>query len=181
MAPIQVALLRGVNVGGRNSLPMGDLRSALEASGLRAVRTYIQSGNVIVERGDPRIGDGGLSDVVATVIRDTFGLDVAVITRDLPDLERIVAAHPDSGGRVPSKWLHVFLLDRAADPADAPDPARFGPDRLVVAGREIYATYPAGSGRSKLTGSLIERSFGVVATARNLTTLTKLVELGRRV
>ena len=159
---------------------MAELRSALESSGFRDVRTYIQSGNVVFDPADLGAGDDSLADLVANVIRGTFGIDVAVVTRDLTELERIAVAHPDADGPVPAKWLHVFLLDRAADPADAPDPARFGVDRFVVDGREIYATYPAGSGRSKLTGDVVERSFGVVATARNLTTLAKLVELGRR-
>jgi uncharacterized protein (DUF1697 family) len=175
-----VALLRGINVGGRNKLPMADLRSALESSGLRHVRTYIQSGNVVFDAGDLAGGDTAVAEAVGSVIRDTFGLDVPVVTRTLDDLERIAGAHPDAAGDVPPKWLLVYVLDRPADPADAPDPGRFGSDRLVVDGREIYATYPAGSGRSKLSIDVIERSFGVLATARNLSTLGAIVALGRR-
>lgn len=179
-----VALLRGVNVGGRNKLPMADLRSALESSGLRNVRSYIQSGNVVFDAddvtGDLAGGDTTVADAVGSVLRDTFGLDVPVVTRTLDELERIAGAHPDAAGDVPPKWLLVYLLDRPAEPADAPDPARFGSDRFVVDGREIYATYPAGSGRSKLTIDVIERSFGVLATARNLSTLGAIVALGRR-
>ncbi len=174
-----VALLRGINVGGRNVLPMADLRSALGSSGLLDVRTYIQSGNVVF-RTDDAIEEVAVADSIRSVISDTFGLDVPVIVRPLDDLERVAGAHPNDGGGVPPKWLHVFLLDRPADPADAPDTGRFGADRWVVDGREIYATYPSGSGRSKLTIDVIERSFGVVATARNLATLAAIVDLGRR-
>ncbi len=175
-----VALLRGINVGGRNVLPMADLRSALESSGLLDVRTYIQSGNVVFRTDDGAIEDVDVTDSIRSVISDTFGLDIPVIVRPLDDLERVAGAHPDDGGDVPPKWLHVFLLDRPADPADGPDTGRFGADRWVVDGREIYATYPSGAGRSKLTIDVIERSFGVAATARNLTTLAAIVDLGRR-
>lgn len=176
----RVALLRGVNVGGRNLLSMAALREALEAAGMEEIRTYIQSGNVVVRPVDAAAGDDALAEAVRSVIRDEFGLDVPVIVRSLDELEWVAGAHPDAGGEVPPKWLHVDLLDRPADPSDSPDAARFGADRWVVDGREIYATYPTGSGRSKLTTDVIERSFGVVATARNLTTLAAIVDLGRR-
>lgn len=171
----QVALLRGINVGGRHVVPMADLRAALELAGLRDVRTYIQSGNVVFRPGDTVPGA-----TVRGVVRETFGFDVPVIVRSLDEVERIAGAHPGVGGAVPAKWLHVFLLDRQADADDAPDPERFGADRLVVDGREVYATYPNGVGRSKLTLDVVERAFGAVATARNLSTLTAIVALGRR-
>ena len=171
----QVALLRGINVGGRNVLPMAELRAVLEASGMTDVRTYIQSGNIVFRSADPEP-----ALVIATVLRNAFGIDAPVVVRSLGELERIAGAHPELDGDVPPKWLHAFVLDRPADASDAPDPDRFGPDRLVVDGREIYATYPNGSGRSKLTLDVIERSFGVVATARNVSTLAAIVALGRR-
>lgn len=171
----QVALLRGINVGGHHVVPMADLRTALEHAGLSDVRTYIQSGNVVF-----RAGDRDPEATVRAVIRGTFGFDVPVIVRSLDEVERIVGAHPGVGGEVPSRWLLVFLLDRPADADDAPDPERFGDDRFVVDGREVYATYPNGVGRSKLTLDVVQRSFGVVATARNLSTLAAIVSLGRR-
>lgn len=176
-----VALLRGINVGGHKMIPMAELRAALESAGMSDVRTYIQSGNVVFCPADAAAGEADLVDAVRSVVGDRFDLDVPVVVRSLVDIERIAGAHPDAGREVPPKWLHVYLLDRSADPADAPDPGRFGDDRLVVDGREIYATYPSGSGRSKLTLDVVERSFGVTATARNLSTLAAIVALGRRV
>lgn len=175
VSEVQVALLRGINVGGRNILPMAELRSALEASGLSDVRTYIQSGNVVFRSAEPEP-----ATTVGAIIRESFGFDVPVIVRSLGDLERIAGAHPDLGGDVPPKWLHVFLLDRPGEPGGAPDPERFGADRFVLDGSELYATYPNGSGRSKLTIDVVERSFEVVATARNVSTLDAIVALGHR-
>jgi uncharacterized protein (DUF1697 family) len=172
---VRVAFLRGINVGGRNIVPMADLRSTLASAGLGDVRTYIQSGNVVF-----RSADTDPATTIATAVRDRFGVESPVVVRSLDDLDRIAGTHPDLHGDVPSKWLLVFLLDRAPSADDAPDPARFGSDRFVVDGREVYATYPGGSGRSKLTLDVIERSFGVIATARNVSTLRAVVDLVRR-
>lgn len=176
-----VALLRGVNVGTANRLAMGELRASLSRSGLIGVRTYIQTGNVVFDV-DPSSGladdEIGLSRSISATIEATAGLRVAVVVRRLDELARIARSHPDAEGVVPAKWLHVFVLDRGADPAQSLDPARFDPDRMVLDGREIYATYPSGSGRSKLTINVVERTFGVVATARNLVTIERIVALG---
>jgi uncharacterized protein (DUF1697 family) len=182
-----VAFLRGINVGGHHRLPMTDLRVALEAAGLLDVRTYIQSGNVVFDRpGERGVADDAdielaIADEIASAVEDACGWSVPVVVRRFDDIERVAGAHPDANGEVPPKWLHVFLLDRAPGASRAaPDRARYAPDRWVVDGREIYATYPVGSGRSKLTIEVFERAFGVTATARNLSTLAKIVELGRR-
>jgi len=182
-----VAFLRGINVGGHHRLPMADLRAALEAAGLLDVRTYIQSGNVVFDRpselvvGEDADAELAIAGEIATAVDDACGWSVPVVVRRFDDIERIAGAHPDANGEVPPKWLHVLLLDRApCESGTAPDPSRYAPDRWVVDGREIYATYPEGSGRSRLTIDVFENAFGVMATARNLSTLAKIVELGRR-
>lgn len=174
-----VALLRGINVGGRRRLPMADLRAALEQTGLREVRTYIQSGNVVFETDSPDADESALAGAIAAAIDAASGLDVPVIVRTLDDIERVANAHPDADGDVAPAWLHVFLFDRPAVAGDAPDPDRFLPDRWELDRREMYVTYPSGAGRSKLTIDVVERALGVVATARNVTTLRALVGLGR--
>lgn len=175
-----VALLRGINVGGHRRLPMAELRSALEVAGFGGVRTYIQSGNVVFDRPAVDTDEEGVAASIRTVIADSCGMAVPVLVRPLGEIERVVAAHPGVGGDVPDKWLHVFFLDRAVDHAVGPDPEKFSPDRWVLQGREVFVTYPTGSGRSKLTIDVFERSFDVTATARNLTTLAAIVALGRR-
>jgi uncharacterized protein (DUF1697 family) len=171
-----VAFLRGVNVGGHNKLAMADLRAALESAGFGGVRTYIQSGNIVFEH--PSTSEAEVARSVTATIEREFGLQIPTIVRTVNDLARIAQAHPDARGAVPVKCLHVFLLDAVSERTAVLDPERFAPDRWIVDGREVYATYPAGSGRSRLTIDVIERSLGVRATARNLATLAAIVALG---
>ena len=172
-----VALLRGVNVAGHHRIAMADLRQAMTDAGATDVATYIQSGNLVFDAGtdDPEAA----VTIVGDAVEAAAGFRVPAVVRTVPELSRIADAHPDRDGAVPAKWLHVVLLDRVADPTQAPDPERFRPDRLVVAGAELYLTYPEGVGRSKLTVALLERAFDVVGTGRNLTTLRRLVDIGR--
>jgi uncharacterized protein (DUF1697 family) len=177
------ALLRGVNVGGHNRLPMADLRAALTAAGLIDVRTYIQSGNVVFDTDPASTPDGRtwddstLASLISAAITSSSSLTVPVVVRPVAELARIGRQHPEAGGDVPEKWLHVFLLDGVTHGGDQLDTERFRPDRIALADREVYATYPEGSGRSKLTIEVVERAFGVTATARNLTTIGRLVAL----
>lgn len=174
------AFLRGVNVGGRRPVVMAELRREIVRAGADAVRTHIQSGNLLVDVDDGLAAAAGdVERLVSAATLAVAGLDVPVRARTVDDLARIVASHPDAGAEVPDTFLHVILLDRVVDAARRPDPDRHGPDRLHVDGSELYATYPGGAGRSKLTLDLIERSFGASGTARNLSTLAKVVELGR--
>jgi uncharacterized protein (DUF1697 family) len=181
-----VALLRGVNVGGHHRMPMAELRGALAAAGFADVRTYIQSGNVVFDRpgtGVASTDESAIAAEVAAIIDVTFGWSVPVLVRRFDDIERIAASHPAAGGDVPAKWLHVFLLERVPVGSGAEhvlDPERYAPDRWIVDGREVYVTYPEGSGRSKLTIDVVERALGVTATARNVSTLAKVVDLGRQ-
>jgi uncharacterized protein (DUF1697 family) len=172
------ALLRGVNVGGHNRLPMADLRETLTAAGLTDVRTYIQSGNVVFDAEPAGAWDEiSLASMISSAIAASSGLTVPVVIRPVDELARIVGEHPDTGGPVPEKWLHVFLLDGPTAGGSVPEAERYHPDRIVFGEREVYVTYPEGSGRSNLTIDVIERAFGVTATARNLTTIGRLVTL----
>jgi uncharacterized protein (DUF1697 family) len=172
------ALLRGINVGGHNRLPMADLRTALTAAGLIGVRTYIQSGNLVFDADPAGAWDErSLAALISSAIASSSGLTVPVVVRPVDQLDRIADEHPDVGGPVPDKWLHVFLLDGPTTGAVVPDAERYHPDRIAVGEREVYVTYADGSGRSKLTIDVVERAFGVTATARNLTTIRRLAAL----
>jgi uncharacterized protein (DUF1697 family) len=172
-----VALLRGVNVGGRAKVPMGELRSVFAALGHTDVVTYIQSGNVVF-----RSAGGTEKELVSGIerqIADAFGLEVAVTLRAPGELAAIVAGNPFLTGGDDPKTLHVAFLDRAPAPKELAelDPDRSPPDEFRVLGREVYLRYPNGSGRSKLTIDYFERRLGVRATARNWNTVTKLLAL----
>jgi uncharacterized protein (DUF1697 family) len=167
-------MLRGVNVGGKNKLPMSDLAGIFRDAGCRAVTTYIQSGNVLFE------ADAGLArrlaSVVAAAIRVSFGYQMPVILRSREELREIVEANPFLGDDVDPKSLHVVFLDAAPAAArvSALDPDRSPPDRFRVRGREIFLCCPNGLARSKLTNAYFDSKLGAVSTIRNWNTVRKL-------
>lgn len=171
-----VALLRGVNVGGVR-VPMAELRSLLEREEFGEVRSYLQSGNVIVtsSSSDP----GRLSKAIETVIEDWLGLSIRVIVRNRAELSKVVDSNPFLKPRVNPTMLHAVFLDSApsADRVAGLDPDRSPPDRFSVAGREIYVHYRDGSGRSNLSLDYFEKKLGVAGTARNWNTVTRLLDM----
>jgi uncharacterized protein (DUF1697 family) len=171
-----IALLRGVNVGGGNKIAMPALRASCEAHGFERVATYIQSGNLVFE------SDGDEAAVTAAlrqILREQHALNVAVVVRTAREMARVPDKHPGLVDHIDPKYLQVHFLDRKVDPADVAkvDPAAYDPDTFLVDGRQIYVTYPNGSGRSKLTIEVFERAFGVTSTARNLNTVRALIAL----
>ena len=172
-----VVLLRGINVGGHNRVPMTELRDALDRAGFEAVRTYIQSGNVLLDGGG-RAEAAVVSDVEA-VMADRFQLPTPVVARPVEQWSGILAANPFPEAVSEPKFLHVSLCDRApaAAAVDRFDAGRYAPDHVAVAGRQLYLWYPNGSGRSKLTGAVLERALAVTTTARNWSTMLKLDDL----
>jgi uncharacterized protein (DUF1697 family) len=175
-----VALLRGVNVGGGNKVRMAELRATFEELGHTDVATYVNSGNVVFSAAAADVTESSLVESITAAIVDRHGLDVPVVVRAADDLARIAEGHPDDGGPIEPKYLHVVFLDAAPSTDRTLDAEPYEPDRFVVDGREIYSTYPDGSGRSKLTVEVFERAFGVTATARNLNTVRKLAALTDR-
>ena len=168
-----IVLLRGINLGSRNRIAMPKLRAALEAAGFDAVGTYLQSGNVVLSsRGNP-------TETVRRLIAKEFGLDVAVVTRTRAELAKVVAHDPLANvARDPKRYQVSFcdakpsravvrLIEEAAAPGE----------QVVVHGREIYAWHPDTIARSKLWALLAGQKLGVTATARNWTTVQKLLEL----
>jgi uncharacterized protein (DUF1697 family) len=167
----QVCLLRGVNVGGKNRLAMRDLVALFESLGLRDVRTYIQSGNVLFSSGR-RIS----ADQLGAAIAERFGLVVPVVLRSADQLTGVLRSNPFAG-RDPAA-LHVGFLEAApaASPLSGLDPRAWAPEEFATYGTEIYLFLPDGMGRSKLPAHL-ERRLRIGITFRNWRTVTTLAEL----
>lgn len=172
-----MALLRGVNVGGVR-VPMAELKELLAREGLAEARTHLQSGNVVVTPaagGPDRVGK-----MVEKAIRDGMGLTVRVIVRTRKEMADIVANQPFPGRGIDPKMVHVIFFESApsTNRIGALDQGRSPEDEFSVSGREIYVHYgPAGSGRSKLGLAYFEKVLGVVGTARNWNTVTRLREM----
>lgn len=155
---------------------MGDLRAALEDGGFGEVRTYLQSGNVVLaskERGD------AVARKVERLIAKEFGLDISVVVRSRAQLARVVEANPlGKVAKNPKRYQVSFLAARPSrDLISRVEQAVVSPEQVVVIGREIYAWHPETVARSKLWGLLAGQQLGVTATARNWTTVTKLLAL----
>lgn len=175
----RVALLRGINVGGKNRLAMADLAAAFEACGCSRVSTFIQSGNVIFDA-KPAVYARLAVDLPAK-IRAAHGLTVPVVLRSREELAAVPAANPYADRALDDKLFHVmFLADTpAASAAQALDPSRSEGDEFVVVGREIFLWMPNGVARSKLTNAWFDKQLATVSTARNWRTVLKLIELSR--
>jgi uncharacterized protein (DUF1697 family) len=171
-----VALVRGINLGGRNKVSMADLRALIAGLGAEDVATYVQSGNVIFRSAD---GPGKLTEAIEERIRRDLGLSVTVLLRTRPQLARVLAGNPFTSGGEASTKLHVTFLAEKPDLARVRelDPEHAEPDQFRVVGQEIYLHCPNGYGRSKLTNAHFEKKLGVAATTRNWNTVTKLAEL----
>jgi uncharacterized protein (DUF1697 family) len=184
----RIVLLRGINVGGHRKVPMVDLRAALTDAGFDSVRTYIQSGNVIVEGGPAT--ERTTEALVRRVVADRFDLDdVGVIALSRDRLERATgfsrAAFPigDADMNDHARRVHIVFLGELPAPTRRAslDPVEFRPDRFILdihdGEAELHVDYAVGAGSSKLTVDRIERALGVRATARNLNTADRLVAL----
>jgi uncharacterized protein (DUF1697 family) len=172
----QVVFLRGVNVGGRNKLAMPALRAALEQAGMEDVTTYVQSGNVVL---DSAAKPDALARACEAVIAERFDLQVAAVARTRAELAVVVAHDPLGRVAKSEKLYQVTFCAKAPDEqalAKVAERAVEG-ERIVARGREIYAWFPHGVGRSKLAAQLSKQDLGVVATARNWTTVTRLLAL----
>jgi uncharacterized protein (DUF1697 family) len=170
----QVALLRGVNVGGKNKLSMRDLTDIFAAAGCENVRTFIQSGNVIFTAS--RKVSERVAAVVAEEISERFGYRTPVILRTVQELREVVSNNPFPQGE---ERLHVmFLKDRpSVERAAALDPNRSAPDAFIVRGADVYLHLPNGAGVSKLTNAWFDSKLTTTSTARNWRTVTKLLAL----
>jgi uncharacterized protein (DUF1697 family) len=174
-----VALLRAVNVGGRNRVPMAELRALCAALDYEDVRTFIQSGNVVLKS---TARPAKVARDLAAALRAHFGFDIGVVVRTRAELAEIVAGNPYLDAGAEASRLHVaFLAGRPAAAGIASlDPDRSPPDEFVVRGREIFIRTPNGMGRSKLTPDYFQKCLGTECTARNWNTVTKLLDLVAR-
>ena len=173
----QVALLRGINVGGRNKLPMRDLVAIFADAGCTDVTTYILSGNVVFRAPDDLAAriPGLISDSIA----ERLDLRVPVVTRSAAEFEAVVAGNPYLGIETDFTKLHVaFLADHPTEAAlNALDPDRSPGDAYQVRGGEIYLHLPNGAAGSKLSNAYFDAKLGTTSTARNWKTILKLHEL----
>ncbi|HKD55745.1 MAG TPA: DUF1697 domain-containing protein [Steroidobacteraceae bacterium] len=171
-----IALLRGINVVGKNKVPMKDLAAAFERAGFRAVRTYIQSGNVIFQSA------GGtarpLGTRIAQLMRKEFGFAPQVMVISGEELTRAVRGNPFPGAHQDHKSLHLFFLSERPTKPDLDSLAKLdaGREAFALKGAVFYLYTPDGFPDSVLRPR-IERCLGVHATGRNWRTANELLKM----
>jgi uncharacterized protein (DUF1697 family) len=172
----RIVLLRGINLGSTNRIAMPALREALAEAGFDDVRTYLQSGNVVLTS---RAAPATVARKCKAAIADRFELDIDVVVRTRDELAEIVRRDPLGDVATDPKRYQVSFLSAkpAAEVVRKLEALAVDGERLVASGRELYAWHPKGVARSKLWAALAGRGLGVTATARNWTTVTKLLEL----
>jgi uncharacterized protein (DUF1697 family) len=172
--PRYVGLLRGINVGGKHSVPMAELRLVFESLACSEVATLIQSGNVVFRSAQPL-----RPEAVERALATRFGFDIPVVLRAASEMAGIVGANPF--GAAEPTHLHVgFLAQKpTASAVSGFDAGEYLPEEFVLRGREVYFHLPNGMGRAKLPARL-DRHLKISITIRNWNTVQKLVELAGR-
>jgi uncharacterized protein (DUF1697 family) len=173
----RILLLRAVNLGPHKRVSMPDLRALLGEAGFGEVRTYVQSGNVVLTS---RASPAKVGAEAERLIAERFGFDVDVIVRTGDELAEVVARNPLADVAVDPKRYQVSFLDGEPDSEVVERISGLAADgeRVVAIGRELYAWHPAGVARSKLWATLAAPGgLGVRATARNWITVTTLLEM----
>jgi uncharacterized protein (DUF1697 family) len=171
-----IALLRGINVGGSRVVPMKDLVTTLAGGGFRNVRTYIQSGNVVLQAS--RGTSHSIGTKIARLIEARFGFDVPVMALRDAALSEVISNNPFPKASSEPKSLHICFLSEAPDRPDLDSLTRLKAPKEAFAlrGKVFYLHTPDGAGNSKLAAN-VERALGVDATCRNWRTVNQLLEM----
>ena len=171
---IYIGLFRGINVGGKNILPMRELVSILKGIGYENIRTYIQSGNVVFSSKE-KIGPKGANEISKEIERK-MGFSPKVVVLSAKQLQSSINSNPFPTND--GKALHFFFLESLPESPDIErlKLLRAKSEKFVLEGRVFYLHAPEGVGRSKLAAA-VEKSIGVPLTARNWNTVNKLAKM----
>ena len=175
-----VALFRGINVGGKNILPMKELTAVLEGLGLKKVQTYIQSGNVVFQSDTNKTDE--LSREIGAAINKSHEFTPQVFILSIQELSKAMASNPFPECENKPKSLHLFFLNTSPSNPDVKRLASLQSEseRFKLVGKVFYLHAPDGVGRSKLAAN-VEKSLGVALTARNWRSAGTILSMAREV
>ncbi|WP_028893062.1 DUF1697 domain-containing protein [Tenacibaculum sp. 47A_GOM-205m] len=169
-----IVILRGINVSGKNKLPMAELRDILNELGFQNIQTYIQSGNVILDSEEAK---ETVCQKVKEAIAAKFGYDVPVLARTPEEWKKALDNYPFLQEN--EKIVAFAFLDGIPNETVI-EVSGINDDEYLVADDVVYLYCPSGFGRTKLTNNVIEKKLKVTATTRNLKTTIKLLELATK-
>ncbi len=170
-----ILLLRGVMPTGKNKVPMATLRQILTDAGYEDVRTWIQSGNVVVSTKDDA---KTLSQHVRKLIQKQIGADIAVVVKTPKEIDFVLKQMPFKGDCDPARVFYTLfngapqqsLIEQIRD-------LDYGDEKLYVTPQAAYLYIPGSAARSKLSNNYIEKKLRITATTRNYNTLSKLLAM----
>lgn len=170
-----IVLLRGINVGGQKKIPMADLRKILTDAEFEDVKTYIQSGNVILKS---RLKDSqSVSQHVSVAIKNHFGFEVEVLTKTREELQQIFDNCPFHQQQKEKSYFMMLFAEPNPELVSEISQISFPDEGFVIKPDCIYMFSNAGYGKSKLNNNFFERKLKESATARNYNTMVKLLSL----
>jgi uncharacterized protein (DUF1697 family) len=170
-----IILLRGVMPTGKNRVPMAQLRQVLTDAGFVNVRTWIQSGNIVLQTELP---EDELERQVHNLILEHIGADLAVVVRTAEQIEKLLYENPFTEGYDISRVFFVsFHRNPAREKIDELLKTDFSPEELVIREITAYMYIPGTYGKQKLQNNFLEKKLGVSATTRNFNTLTKMLAM----
>jgi uncharacterized protein (DUF1697 family) len=172
-----VALLRGINVGGKHSVPMKMLAEMFTGAGCEQVRTYIQSGNVVFAA-PPAVAQE-IAEAIGKEIRKRLGHEAPVVLRSAEQFAKVVRSNPFAERKDFTNFSHVLFCADKLSPVNVKklDPQRSPGDEIVCKGQEVYLWLPNGAGKSKLTNAYFDAKLETICTQRNWRTVVKLSEI----
>jgi uncharacterized protein (DUF1697 family) len=177
-----ISILRGINVGGKNKIPMVELKALYEKSGFKNVTTYIQSGNVVFSADKKEINS--LPEKIQQLIFKKYGFTVLVIIRTIEEMESVTNKNPLLKIKgIDIEKLHVTFLsaypsEQALEKIKVYD---YKPDEFIILEREVFISCPNGYGNTKLSNTFFENKLKVTATTRNWRTVNELVRMGKAI
>lgn len=174
----KIAILRGINVGGRRKILMKDLKALVEGLGLTEVATYIQSGNVFFHA-PPSLTNTAIADLIAASIQANYGFEVPVIVRSSEEIKQAIQNNPflQQAG-VEINQLHLTFLKEAPTTENIAktNTYNYEPDNFVIQGKEVFVFCKGKYHQSKLSNHFFERKLKVTTTTRNWKTVLKLLD-----
>ena len=175
-----IALLRGINVGGQKKIKMADLRETLQNIGLESVTTYIQSGNVVFCSTESDVQK--LEESIFDAIKKNFGFEVPILITSQEEIESILALNPFANETNLNNLYFVLLKQSPSDELMQQfNQLSFDNEDFHIENNCVYLRCKKGYGKAKLSNNFVENKLKVQATARNIRTMQKLLELASEI
>lgn len=176
----KIAILRGINVGGKRKILMADLKILMQDLGYENIKTNIQSGNMIFETGEKQQNEQ-LAEKIESAILKQFDFQVPVLVLSKNEIESAIANNPFYTAEADINKLHLTFLDKIPerDKQEQLETVNYNPDQFKIIGKNVFIYCDGSYHKSKLTNNFFEKKLKVKATTRNWKTVLKLWELSK--